>query len=99
MDDYIKRKDIYDHFIALYKTANICGFVVTGDIVLKSIEYAIAEDVKPVIHARWIECGDNQPMSNDKVYCCSNCNKGKRLFNFIPYCAYCGAEMENWNDE
>lgn len=41
----------------------------------------------------WKACGDNQPISNDKVYCCPNpeCEKG-RLFEsqLTNYCPHCG---------
>ena len=54
-----------------------------------------AADVAPVVHARWIKCGDNQPMSCDNVYCCSNCKGNKRLeWHLKPFCEDCGARMD-----
>lgn len=59
-----------------------------------------AADVVEVIHAHWIECGDNQPVSSDKVYCCSNCKGNKRLkHQFKPFCELCGAKMDGGMDE
>lgn len=53
-------------------------------------------DVEPVIHGEWIEDGDNQPMSCDKVYCCSNCKQNRRLESRLTnYCSECGAKMMN----
>lgn len=90
--DYIKRSSVELRFMSLYHETY------TDDQILKILYDIPAADVKPVIHARWIECGDNQPMSCDKVYCCSNCGKGRKLFNFTPFCAECGADMENWGE-
>ncbi len=58
-----------------------------------------AADVRPVVRGRWIKCGDNQPMSNDKVYCCSNCKGNKRLeWHLKPFCEDCGADMREVDD-
>lgn len=41
----------------------------------------------------WEACGDNQPISKDKVYCCPNpvCNKGRLLESQLTnYCPHCG---------
>ena len=55
----------------------------------------ISADMRPVIHAQWIKCGDNQPMSCDNVYCCSNCKGNKRLeWHLKPFCEECGAKMD-----
>ena len=52
------------------------------------------EDVRPVVHARWIEDGDNQPVSCDKCYCCSNCHGNRRFkWQLKPFCEDCGAMM------
>lgn len=59
------------------------------------LESIPAADVVEVIHAHWVECGDNQPVSSDKVYCCSNCKGNKRLkHQFKPFCELCGAKMD-----
>ncbi len=51
--------------------------------------------VDAVVHAQWIKCGDNQPMSCDNVYCCSNCKGNKRLeWHLKPFCEECGAKMD-----
>ena len=109
MDDYIKRKDIYNHIFALYKTADICGFDVTEELVLKSIEYAISEDVKPVARGYWkpVTChemygGDPEAWygHGDPIAChiCSCCN-GYPAFDdngdefLSDFCPDCGADM------
>ena len=47
-----------------------------------------AEDVAPVVHARW---------SDEREYChnfiCSNCGKLNNN-NFDEYCKHCGAKMD-----
>lgn len=44
----------------------------------------------------WRECGDNQPMSKDTVYCCPNpvCGK-RRMFEWqlTNYCPDCGLRL------
>lgn len=55
------------------------------------------DDVRPVVHGRWVECGDNQPISCDKVYCCSHCRENRRFeWQLKPFCQECGAEMQNY---
>jgi len=57
-------------------------------------------DAELVIHAEWIEDGDNQPMSCDKVYCCSNCKQNRRLESRLTnYCSECGAKMDGGEDD
>lgn len=52
-------------------------------------------DAVPVIHGEWIEDGDNQPLSCDKMYCCSNCKQNRRpKSRFTNYCSNCGAKMD-----
>ncbi len=63
-----------------------------------AFKYDVADaptiDAEPVIHAEWIEDGDNQPMSCDKMYCCSNCKQNRRSESrFTNYCSNCGAKL------
>jgi len=59
-----------------------------------SIVDAPTIDAAQVIHGEWIEDGDNQPMSCDKMYCCSNCKQNRRPESqFTNYCSNCGAKM------
>lgn len=50
--------------------------------------------VEPKNVDSWIECGDNQPVSSDKLYCCSVCGRG-RVFESgrTMFCPYCGADL------
>lgn len=58
-----------------------------------------AADVRPVVWGRWIKCGDNQPISCDDVYCCSNCKENKRFeWQLKPFCENCGADMREVQD-
>lgn len=84
MTDYIERDAALRIVRGFCHSANIES----------EIERLPAADVRPVVHARWIEDGDNQPISCDKVYCCSNC-RGSRRFEtqFTPFCPNCGADM------
>lgn len=58
----------------------------------------LKEVFPPMKHMRtyWKEYGDNQPVSNDKVYCCPNpaCGMG-RLFEWqlTNYCPHCGLRL------
>ena len=52
--------------------------------------------VKAIPVAEWEYCGDNQPVSNDAVYCCSFCKGNRRMKSqFKPFCEECGAFMAN----
>ena len=45
----------------------------------------------------WIKIGDNQPYSNDDLYSCSICNRGRYTkweYEPINFCPYCGADYE-----
>lgn len=51
-------------------------------------------DFEDYNYGHWIECGDNQPISCDKVYCCSRCKKGRVLkSNLTNFCPNCGADL------
>lgn len=53
-----------------------------------------AEDVCPVKEGKWIEVGNNQPLSCDTLYGCSRCQTGRRLKSELTnYCPNCGADM------
>ena len=45
---------------------------------------------------KWIEVGDNQPYSKDKLYGCSKCGFGGYLLSDtknVNFCSNCGADM------
>ena len=45
---------------------------------------------------KWIEVGDNQPYSKDKLYGCSECGFGSYLLSdteCVNFCPMCGAQM------
>ncbi len=49
---------------------------------------------------RWIAMRDNQPISRDKLYTCSECEAWWKIgwkfkWNLTNYCPNCGAKMEN----
>ena len=44
---------------------------------------------------RWIEVGNNQPLSCDTLYGCSRCQTGRRLKSELTnFCPNCGANMK-----
>ena len=65
------------------------GFKCGVDYVMDIINKAEVKDVKPVIHAHWVEEHRNYMV-------CSNCGKYRgdwRTESFV-YCPYCGAKMD-----
>ena len=58
-----------------------------GDMMISICENAEAEDVAPVVHAKW-----DVMFGADVFYYCSNCCK-KRLER-TDYCPNCGAKMD-----
>ena len=50
----------------------------------------------------WIEVGDNQPYSKDKLYGCSKCRFGGYLLSDtknVNFCPNCGAKMKGGDEE
>ena len=50
----------------------------------------------------WIEVGDNQPYSKDKLYGCSKCRFGSYLLSDtknVNFCPNCGADMRKGGAE
>ena len=53
-----------------------------------------AANVHEVIIAEWVEDSDCQPVSRDKLYCCSNCRKDHYYqWQLKTFCGDCGAVM------
>lgn len=68
---------------------NIDGYVYSEVVRRSKIESMPAEDVKPVIHAKWIY--------DEDCVICSHCGKAFSLSS--NYCPNCGAEMEISNSD
>lgn len=94
---YISKRDalkVLDATSREYNASFFPGISISAD----RINKLPAADVRPVVTAEWVEAGDNQPMSADKVYCCSNCSRNRRIMQFKPFCQECGATMTNWEE-
>ena len=68
---------------------------------IRMIVGAPAEDVAPIVHARWIKNTEMRRADGHIYdYCCSACGgfAQKGCYNnydrFTPYCASCGAKMD-----
>ena len=57
------------------------------------IDHMTTEDVQPVIHAKWIETGDEQL---DNIYFGNKCSECGFIYcgDFFYYCPECGAKMD-----
>lgn len=58
-------------------------------------EYEVTKEERP--QGEWIEVGDNQPYSKDKLYGCSECGFGGYLLSDtknVNFCLNCGAKMQ-----
>ena len=92
MADYIERSG--PTFPTFYPDRNTSPYALGWNTCLRSIYQHSAADARPVVHGQWVEDGDNQPVSCDKVYCCSNCKKNRRFeWQLKPFCEECGADM------
>lgn len=92
MDDCIKRSAAIAATCEYCSENGVCrgGHCADTD----AIRAITAEKVRPAVYARWIECGNDQPRSADKVYCCSNCGGSRRFeWQLKPFCEECGAVM------
>lgn len=96
MDEYIKKEKIIKEISSLPR---VYVDHVDPDDVISAIRKIKGENVAPIIIGKWIEDGDNQPISCDKIYCCSNCKKNRKLESqFTQYCSNCGAKMNGGTD-
>jgi len=89
-DGYIKREDAME-----YLGKGLC--VVDWLMLEEKIEHIPAADVRPVVHARWIERGYGD---GDAYYECSHCGEAWMLVagtpkeNNMAFCNRCGAQMD-----
>ena len=84
MDEYIKRKAVYDAF---YADDTLNGY--EKEYCYEIIKAIPATDVAPVRHARWEWC---KGYDGDSILVCSEC--GRVCYEEdAPYC-YCGATMD-----
>lgn len=61
---------------------------------IRRIEEIRPANVRPVKKGKWIEVGNNQPLSCDTLYGCSRCQTGRRLKSELTnFCPNCGADM------
>ena len=100
MNEYILKQDVLNLAKSYFfedEDGFDVGWLFEGEpIVFKhEIEAIPPADVRPVMHAKWIIDGDNQPISSDLIYCCSNCKKNRRLQSELTvFCSNCGANMK-----
>ena len=77
--------------IRYHKKENIDGYVYSEVVNKYEIDSIPTEDVRPVIHAKWI------PTMSEKEAYCSRCNgfvTYNPLFATDKYCRFCGAKMD-----
>ena len=83
MDDYISREAAIDHVYDCCMESCSCNMNCIKDIT--------AAEVKPVVHAKWIEKHTNVGTPNTD-YFCSNCNFAAWHIK-TNYCPNCGSYM------
>jgi hypothetical protein len=65
--------------------------IVNLGLFLKLINKAPTVEAKPVVHAHWIEEGEDLICSNCEEYALLNC---ECYSEYSKYCPYCGAQMD-----
>lgn len=65
-------------------------------IVRNAIEATTVTDVAPIIHAHWIRTVD---IDGTRQCSCSNCKHTRWGLTKAKYCLYCGALMDEGEDE
>lgn len=65
-------------------------------IVRNAIEATTVTDVAPIIHAHWIRTTD---IDGTRQCSCSNCKHTRWGPTKAKYCSYCGALMDEGEDE
>ena len=107
MADYIKREDALERIDGIWDCADMvfepndhccnmddcasCKWRETKDAIRRIIEHTPAADVKPVVHARWIDKGLHQT--------CSACWFIHYTDCAYKFCPNCGAIMDEENKE
>ena len=96
MADYIDREEVLKRKAILYDPLNTfsCFYVVTT----KSIMKIPSADVEPVVRGHWLTWDEKFPgnaVGKNLGVFCSVC--GNHSDYSSPYCANCGAKMEDEN--
>ena len=92
---YNLAKDYWDEHWEAEERHSHQRYVEALEVAIAALENGGAKDVKPAIHAHWIE-------KNDWI-ACSNCNYEilddyyEKRYKYIA-CPYCGAKMEGGTD-
>ena len=101
--DFILKDEAVASVKSLFESYKICKkYDYTTEELVSDIEDTLSEcfsaDIQPVIHAHWIDEGEdeNDPNSGNHLYRCSNCNHSdlQAETTEVPYCWYCGAKMD-----
>ena len=98
MDEYIKREQV----LKLLESAQAWNW--SMDTLHGEIQALPAEDVAPIVHAKWIDlymtetdsCGEVIREEKDIYFMCSNCEciYSKRHSCQGEFCARCGAKID-----
>lgn len=98
MDEYIKREQV----LKLLESAQAWNW--SMDTLHGEIQALPAEDVAPIVHAKWIDlyitetdnCGEVVREEKDIYFMCSNCEciYSKRYSRQGEFCARCGAKID-----
>ena len=102
MSEYIKREQV----LKLLESAQAWNW--SMDTLHGEIQAFPAEDVAPIVHAKWIDlymtetdsCGEVVREEKDIYFMCSNCEciYSKRHSCQGEFCARCGAKMDLEDD-
>ena len=102
MSEYIKREQV----LKLLESAQAWNW--SMDTLHGEIQALPAEDVAPIVHAKWIDlymtetdsCGEVIREEKDIYFMCSNCEciYSKRYSRQGEFCARCGAKMDLEDD-
>lgn len=102
MSEYIKREQV----LKLLESAQAWNW--SMDTLHGEIQALPAEDVAPIVHAKWIDlymtetdsCGEVVREEKDIYFMCSNCEciYSKRYSRQGEFCARCGAKMDLEDD-
>ena len=102
MSDYIKREDVLNYPLRMGNElfGNNAAFLAGVECVMDYVEnplYVPAADAAPVVHGHWIKTSLMFASSNGNhgnVHVCSNCGEQSGVGFKTPYCAICGAKMD-----
>ena len=91
MEKLVKLLDDFNRDLSPY--AGEAKYTIWDDSV-ELAKYLIENDVRPVVHAKWVRKKEKDTFGFIYHRYCSNCNSEEESIGLVEYCSSCGAKMD-----